>query len=134
MTTITNRDENKMTVTTQAELELAIAELKQKKLEQQDALKIVFHETVEGFKPMNLLKKAVGKVIQPGDTRDTIIKALGGIGVGLLTKGIIGNKSSSFIGSFFKKAVKVGAGKVFYNNADKLKAYGTAIYHNLFKK
>ncbi|MCP9749543.1 hypothetical protein [Ferruginibacter sp. HRS2-29] len=134
MTTITNREEKKLSVTNRAELELAIIELKQKKTEQRAELNQLFHETIEGFKPGNLIRKAFSKVIEPGDTRDMILKTIGGIGAGLLTKGIIGNKSGGMISSFFKKALRVGAGKVFYNNADKLKAYGTAIYHNLFKK
>lgn len=131
---ITNRSEERLAITNRAELDAALSELKKKKLEQQVELKRVFNETVESFTPGNLLKKAFGKVIQPGETRDTILKTLGGIGVGLLTKGIVGKKSTGMAGSLLKKAVNIGAGKLFYKYADTLKAYGTAIYHNILKK
>ena len=134
MTIITNRDEKKLAVTNREELELAIIELKQKKIEQQAELKELFRETVEGLKPVNLLKKAFSKVIEPGETRDTILKTIGGIGTGLLTKGIIGSKGSGLVGSLLKKVINIGAANAFYKNADTLKAYGTAIYHQLFKK
>lgn len=126
-----------MQITNRTELEEAIERLKAQQEEQKKAIGIQFKQTYEGFLPGNLLRKALAKVTEPGDIRSTILKAVGGIGTGLLAKGIIGGiggKAGSTVGKVIGNVVKVGASSAVFKNADKIKAYGTAIYNNLFKK
>lgn len=123
-----------ITVTNKEELENAIAQLKIQKAAQKDALSAKFKETYQSFMPMNLIKSAVHKAIEPGELRSTLLKAAGGIGAGLLTKGLIGKTTASTAGSFLSKALKAGATTAILKNTDKIKAYGIAIYNNLFKK
>ncbi|MEP6711042.1 MAG: hypothetical protein ABJA37_01435 [Ferruginibacter sp.] len=123
-----------MQINNSQELELAIIELEKRKVVQQSILMSHFHETYESLKPVNLLKAAFHKVTEPGGTRATLLKAAGGIGVGLLTKNLLIGKSTSAVGSLVRNAIRLTASNTVYNNADKIKAYGTAIFNNLFKK
>lgn len=120
-------------VTNKEELEAAIAQLKIQKAEQKDALSAQFKETYQSFMPMNILKSAVHKAIEPGELRSTLLKAAGGIGAGLLTKGLLNKTATTATGSFLNKALKAGATTAILKNTDKIKAYGIAIYHQLFK-
>ncbi len=123
-----------MQINNSQDLELAIIEMEKRKVVQQSILVSQFHETYESLKPVNLLKAAFHKATEAGDTRSTILKTVGGIGVGLLTKKLLIGKTTSLIGSLVSNALKLTASNTVYNNTDKLKAYGIAIYNNLFKK
>ncbi|MEO5942578.1 MAG: hypothetical protein ABIP30_15215 [Ferruginibacter sp.] len=123
-----------MKITTTEELDLAIIELEKRKVVQQSILLSEFHNTYESLKPINLVKAAFHKVTEPGDARSTILKAVGGIATGLLTKKLLVGKTTSLVGSLLSNALKIGTTKAVYSNSDKIKAYGLAIYHNLFKK
>jgi hypothetical protein len=123
-----------MKITNSEELELAIKELEQRSVVQQSILSSQLHATYESLKPMNLIKSAFHKITAPGDTRSTILKAAGGLGAGLLAKKFLIGKSSSMIGSFMSNALKVTAANKVIGNADKIKAYGIAIFNNLFRK
>lgn len=123
-----------MHIHTAEDLELAIIELEKRKVVQQSILVSQFHETYESLKPLNLLKSAFHKVTEAGDTRSGILKAAGGIGVGLLTKKLLIGKTTSVVGSLLSNALRLTASNTVMNNTDKLKAYGIAIYNNLFRK
>lgn len=123
-----------MQINTSQDLDNKIAELERRKVIQESILKEQFHSTVDHFRPKNLLKAAFHKVMEPSDTRTTILKAAGGLGVGLLTKNLLLGKSTSLIGKIVRTAVKAKATNAVINNTDKISAWGTAIYHNLFSK
>jgi hypothetical protein len=108
-----------MKITTTEELDLAIIELEKRKIVQQSILASQFHNTYESLKPINLVKAAFHKVTEP---------------TGLLTKKLLVGKTTSLVGSLLSNALKIGTTKAVYSNSDKIKAYGLAIYHNLFKK
>ena len=116
------------------DLDKAIEELERRKVIREAMLTEQFHTTVNHFKPGNLLKSAFNNVIAPSSTRDSILKAVGGIGVGFLTKNFLLGKSTSLIGKLASNALKVGATNGIMHNTDKISAWGTAIYNNLFKK
>ena len=73
-----------MQINTSQDLDAAIEELERRKVIQESILKDQFHTTIEHFKPGNLIKGAFRKVIEPGDTRSTILKTAGGLGAGLV--------------------------------------------------
>ena len=123
-----------MQITNTTELDLAIVELEKGKVVQQSILVSQFHETYESMKPMNILKSAFHKATESGDVGSTVLKAIGGIGAGLITKKLLVGKTHSLIGSLLSNALKIGTTKAVYSNTDKIKAYGMAIYNNLFKK
>lgn len=123
-----------MDINTRDELEEAIKELKLQKASKKEALTLQLKDTFESLKPANVIKHTISKFVEPGNLRNTALKAVGGIGTALLTKGIIGRRSSSAIGGILGNVLKVGATNAFIKNADKIKAYSSAIYNNVFKK
>lgn len=123
-----------MKIHTSQDLDNAISELERRKVIQESILKEQYRDTVDHFKPKNLLKSAFNKVLEPSDTRTTLLKAAGGLGVGLLTKNLLLGKATSIVGKLASNALKVTATNTVIKNTDKIAAWGTAIYHNLFSK
>ena len=123
-----------MTITNAEELEVAIASLKRQQVEKKAELLTHLHEFRESIRPINLLKSGLHKLAQPGDIRNTLLKAAGGIGMGMLTKGLMGGGSSNLLGKMVTNTAKATLTNSIVNNADKIKSYAIAIYHNLIKK
>jgi hypothetical protein len=123
-----------MKIQTSQDLDNAIIELERRKVIQQSILKEQYRDTVDHFKPKNLLKSAFNNILEPSDTRTTLLKAAGGLGVGLLTKNLLLGKTTSVIGKLASNALKLTATNSVINNTDKITAWGTAIFHNLFSK
>ena len=121
-----------ITITNAEELDKAIAELQKQQVEKKTLMVLQFHELQESMRPINLLKSTLNRIAQPGEVRDTLIKAASGIGMGLLTKGLITGKNKGIVSAVVGKTVRVAVAKTVFNNAEVLKAYGTAIYNNLF--
>ncbi len=117
------------------DLDTAIAEMEKKKVIQEAILKNQYRETLDHYRPKNLIKSAFKNVLEPGDTGNTILKTVGGIGAGLLAKNLVfGAGATSLIGKFASNALKVGATNTVINNKDKIAAWGISIYKNLFTK
>jgi hypothetical protein len=121
-------------ITNAEELDVAIATLKRRQVEKKAELLNHVYEFKESIRPMNLLKSGLHKITEPGEIRNTLLKAAGGIGMGLLTKGIIGGGKTNVIGKLVTNTAKATLTNSIVNNADKIKAYAVAIYHNLLKK
>jgi hypothetical protein len=117
-----------------AELKAAIAVLEaQKKLQQQELVQH-FQATKESLKPANLFRAAVGNIDKSG-VLNTVIKTASTIGAGLIAGKLVGGSTAVASGQgllrfFLKQAASSG----ILSNKDKIKAYGTAIYNNLFAK
>lgn len=123
-----------MIINNAAELEQAIEALEQTKKVQEKELVEHFHATVEGLKPMNLIKSSLGKVGASG-LLGPVLKTAGSIGLGLLTNKIVGSTAAANgARSIFGGIMRQQAGRAVINNFDKIKAYGAAIYKNLFTK
>jgi len=124
-----------MEINNAIDLDSAIAAMEKKKVIQEAILKNQYHETIEHYKPKNLIKSAFKNVLEPGETGNTILKTVGGIGAGLLAKNIVfGAGATSFIGKLASNAFKIGATNAVINNKDKIAAWGISIYKNLFTK
>jgi hypothetical protein len=123
-----------MQIRNKAELEEAILSLEKKRIEQEQELVTQFHATVDSLKPANLIKGAFNKMVGSPEGREGLLKTATGLGAGLLANKFLLGRSSSMIGKIASNLLKVTVAKTAASNADKLKAYGTAIYHNLFQK
>ena len=120
-----------MSITNAQDLKSAIAKLEAKSKEQEEELKQQFHSTLESLKPGNLIRSAVSQ-IPASAVISNILKTAGTLGVGLLTSRIAGAGAAAgagrnIVGSLLSETAKI----TFANNIYKLKAYGTAILHNL---
>ncbi len=123
-----------MKIETKKELDEAILRLEAKKLSLKNDISDQYHSTLEGLKPANLLKEAFSSVTHSSAAMSGIAKTIVGVGAGFLTKRLFLGRSSTFIQKLLGNAVKFGVAKTAINNTDKIKAYGAAIYNNLFKK
>lgn len=123
-----------MKINNKSELDNAIRELENRKILQENLLINEFKATRESLRPINLIKESFHNLANNSDMQGGILKAAAGIGVGILAKKIFPGNSLSpikkLLGGFFKAA----AINSTISNADKIKAYGISIYHNLFKK
>lgn len=117
------------------DLDAAIAEMEKKRVIQETILKNQYRETINHYRPKNLIKSAFKGALEPGETGNTILKTVGGIGAGLLAKNLVfGAGATSLLGKFASNALKVGATNTVINNKDKIAAWGISIYKNLFTK
>ena len=117
------------------DLDAAIAEMERKKVIQEAILKNQYHQTVEHYKPKNLIKSAFKNALEPGETGNTILKTIGGLGAGLLAKNLVfGAGATTVLGKIASNAIKAGATTAVIKNKDKIAAWGISIYKNLFSK
>ena len=115
------------------DLDAAIAAMEKKRVIQEAILKNQYHETIEHYKPKNLIKSAFNGVLHSDKTGSAIIKTVGGLGAGLLAKNLVfGGAATSLLGKLASNALKVGATNTVVNNKDKIVAWGISIYKNLF--
>lgn len=79
------------------ELKEAILQLEAKKKLEEEALKRQFHETVETFKPANILKNTVSEVSASPQFKHNLLNLAVGLGAGYITKKIaVGRKAGLF--------------------------------------
>ena len=124
-----------MEINNVTDLNAAIMALEQKRIIQEAILKKQYNDTIDHYKPKNLIKSAFQNIMEPGETGHTILKAAGGIGAGLLAKNLfVGSAATSFLGKLASNAIKLGASNTVFNNTDKITAWGISIYKNLFTK
>jgi hypothetical protein len=123
-----------MKINNKTELDEAIIELTKRKAVQKNLLIQQYQQTTESLRPGNLIKHAFSDIAHSPAARSGILKTAAGLGIGLLTKNLFWGNSGSFVKRLFGNALKFGVAKTAVSNSDKIKAYTTAIYHNLFKR
>jgi hypothetical protein len=124
-----------MKITNMEELEAAILEMEAKKNAQHSMLLSQFHQTYESLKPANIILDTFNRIIEPGETRSSILKAAGSIGIGLISEKLLAGKTSAAIGNLISNGLNyLTTTTLGANSTDKIKAYGKAICNNLFKK
>ena len=123
-----------MKIESKKDLDEAILRLENKRLLLKNDISDQYHSTLEGLKPANLLKQAFSSVTHSSAGMAGISKAIVGLGAGFLTKKLFLGKSSGFIKLLVGNALRIGVAKTAINNTDRIKAYGAAIYNNLFRK
>lgn len=123
-----------MKLSSKKDLDEAIIELEKKKIDQRNLIIEQYHETVESLRPANLIKGVFNDIAHSPVARSGILKTVAGLGIGMLTKNLFWGRSSSLIKRWLGNALKIGVAKTAVSNSDKIKAYGVAIYNNLFKR
>ncbi|MEO7445463.1 MAG: hypothetical protein ABIT96_10870 [Ferruginibacter sp.] len=117
-----------------AELDAVIVEFEKRKVIQEALLISQWHETKESIKPINLLKDAAHRLTDSNTMLGAVIKGIGGLSMGFLTKNLILGHTTSLPGKILGTALNLTTTGTVYSNAEKLKAYGVALYHNFIKK
>lgn len=123
-----------MKIENKASLQAAVLELEKRRLLQEEELIAQFKATKESLSPVNLIKDGFNRLTEMPGLGEGLIKTVAGLGVGILSKKLFLGKSSSLVKKLLAGVFEFAVAKTTINNADKVKAFGTSLYHNLFKK
>ena len=104
-----------MHISNTVELQAAIAELKQDSVDMEIKIKEQVKDFVKG-------------------AEDAILNVSVAAGTGLLAKKILPLKKDTFLKSLVSYGVQGAVTTAAINNADKIKAFATAVWKNIFKK
>ena len=101
---------------TAEELKDAILELEAKKLVTEQALKKQFHETLETFKPSNIVKNTVSEVSASPQFRHNILNLALGLGAGYISKKIATGKKAGMLAKTAGTALQFGIASLIAKN------------------
>ena len=123
-----------MNINNSEELEKVIIELEKRKVVQENNLRLAFQNTLDSFRPINLIKATINQVTHSPEIRNSAIRTAAGIGIGILTKDMFISKAipvlKKIIGSALDSRVQDG----IKNTGKSLKAYGIAVLSQLLRK
>ena len=122
-----------MKINNSAELHAAIKELEVQEEMQKEILVEKFHAIYESFKPINLLKSSLSKIIKSPDVVDGIINTTVGLGTGLLSKNLLIGKSAGIVKKLLGTAVELGVVGLVSKNIDSIKLNGLNFLSKIFK-
>ena len=123
-----------MELKSKADLDQAIARMEQLKLKQREEVVFLLKETTHSLNPITLIKEKINDITGPGDTRNSLLTTVGSMAAGMLTKKLIIGKTHNVVSAFLGNLIKTSTFGIIQGNADKIKAYSTAIYHNVLQK
>ena len=101
-------------ISTTAELKASIRELELKTERQEQALRENARAVGQSFKPMNLLKLAVGKFTSSPDMKTTAVNTFIGLAVGYVTRKLVVGKSRNILKRTLGAAVQAGLTKFIH--------------------
>lgn len=99
-----------------AELKDAILELEAKKIVSEEALKRQFHETIEIFKPANIVKNTVSEVSASPQFRHNILNLALGLGAGYISNKIATGKKAGLLARTAGTALQFGVTSLIAKN------------------
>ena len=98
------------------ELKSAILELEAKKIVTEEAMKRQFHETLEIFKPSNILKNTVSEVSASPQFKHNILNLALGLGAGFVTNKIATGKKTGLLAKSLGTALQFGVASLIAKN------------------
>ncbi len=98
------------------ELKNAILELEAKKIVSEEALKRQFHETIEIFKPANIVKNTVSEVSASPQFRHNILNLVLGLGAGYISNKIATGKKAGLLARTAGTALQFGVTSLIAKN------------------
>lgn len=118
-----------MPITTKAELEAAIVKMEQKQVVQKQELITQFRKTKDSLDPVNMAKGALNKWVSSSGIIEGVLPTITGIAAGFLSKKIVTGRSPGPIKKLVGELLQLAIAKTSISNADKIRAYGIALYH-----
>ncbi|CAN5322688.1 hypothetical protein BH09BAC2_BH09BAC2_06910 [soil metagenome] len=103
-----------------ADLKKAIEDLELRKNNSEELLKLHFRDTLETFRPSNILKNTVSEVSESMDFKKNLLNLAIGVGTGLLTKGLVTGKSTGIGRQILGSVLELGMGAFAARKADDL--------------
>ncbi len=98
------------------ELKNAILELEAKKIVSEEALKRQFHETIEIFKPANIVKNTVSEVSASPQFRHNLLNLALGLGAGYISNKIATGKKAGLLARTAGTALQFGVTSLIAKN------------------
>ncbi|HEY6979036.1 MAG TPA: hypothetical protein VH396_22225 [Chitinophagaceae bacterium] len=118
----------KRTIKNSSELKVAIAELEEKKIVQEEALLNELNAAYESLKPLNVLKKAASSPV----VRNNLLKGAIGLGAGILSKNLIVGSPAGLLKNIIGNVLEFGVATLVAKNSGKIKEKGTGLLKRLF--
>ena len=98
------------------ELKSAILELEAKKIVTEEAMKRQFHETLETFKPSNVLKNTVSEVAASPQFKHNLLNLALGLGAGYITNKVAAGKKAGLLARTIGTALQFGVTSLVVKN------------------
>jgi hypothetical protein len=122
------------TIRSSADLKMAIRQMELKQANELIVLKQDIKDTVEGMKPMNLIKGAFKKVSSNPDLKTDVLNAAIGLTTGFLTKKLVMGRSTNIFKKVLGIALEMTIANKVARNADMIKTAGNMVYNKFFNK
>ena len=97
-------------------------------------LKDQFHIAYESVKPVNLIKNLVHEVTASPEIKEDVLSNVIGLATGFISKKLIVNHNSSTFKKVFGTIFQFAVANVVSKHSTDIKAVGTALFNNFFKK
>jgi hypothetical protein len=121
-------------ITTSADLKLAIQQLELQQAIELSLLKEEFKKTKEGLKPINIIKSAFKEVVDVPDLKTDIINSAIGLTTGLVAKKLFIGKTFNPLSKLLGVVLEVFVANKVTKNAGEIKSIGSIIMQKIFKK
>jgi hypothetical protein len=112
----------------------AIAELEQKRIDQEMNLKQNWEEVAESLRPANIIRRSVRDILPSANTRSGLMASIIGLGTVFLSKKLILGKSAGPVKKILGTAVEWGISSLILQNAARIKEAGRSVFGKLFRK
>jgi len=117
-----------------AELKSTIHILETEQAEQGRMLKERFSQTLESFKPVNLLAGTIKDIRKSPMLVENILGLVVGLTTGTLSKSLFVGASESKLKSLVGTVLQYGIANAVANNSVYLKSMGTSLFRSIFRK
>ena len=111
-----------------AELKNAIQILEIEKTEKGQQLKEQLYTTIEGFKPINLLKSSLKDIVTSPLLLDNLIGTTVGLASGLITKKAVTGKSGNLFKKLLGSILQLSVTEIVAKHPDTIKLFGKYVY------
>jgi hypothetical protein len=115
----------------EADIILAITELEQKQLEEEQIIRQQIDLIGESIRPINFIKNTLKEAADSQDLKDDLLKTVVGITAGYLTKVVLESVTDNPAKKVAGATIIYGAANILINNPNALKATGKAIFNFL---
>ncbi|MEI7727427.1 MAG: hypothetical protein WCK09_20120 [Bacteroidota bacterium] len=115
-------------INSEASLREAILRLEARRTYEGAMLKEEFRTTLEGLKPMNLVKSAFNELVTSSDSGPNIISTVAGLTTGYLGKVLVGSVIKSPFKRILGNAAMFGITNFVARNPEKVKSLGKAFF------
>jgi len=117
-----------------AELKEYIILLELKQAQEALLLKEQFKDTVENFKPINLIKGKLSDIIASPNLKHDVINGVLGMAAGYLSKKIVVGSTHNPLKRLLGAALQIGVTSLVSKNADGIKSNVASILSSVFNK